>query len=345
MLPSTPLHHLLLDAARTPLVMTSGNLSDEPIAYEDVDALERLSAVADAFLLHDRPIHMRTDDSVVRVARGRPLMLRRSRGYVPGALTLPRAGAPPAARLRRTAQEHVLPREGRPRLGRAPHRRPRRRGDARRLRRGHRAPRAALRRAPAGRSRTTCIPTTRRPPTRSSARACARSASSTITRTSPRASPSTAAPGRRSARSTTARATGSTARCGAARSSSATCAAWTRAGHLLPVRLPGGDRAARQPWRMAAAWLQAAGAARALPPGVAAAGGPARAVGDRLRDGAPRLLGAVDDERRAGCSTPSPRSAGSARPAPTRGRPRSSSRRSPTSPTAAPTSCPSATTS
>ena len=105
MLPYTPLHHLLLaDVAEAagdplPLVMTSGNASDEPIAYRDGDALERLGAIADLLLVHDRPIHTRTDDSVVRtLARPggrRSAFLRRSRGYVPGALPLPGAdGAP-----------------------------------------------------------------------------------------------------------------------------------------------------------------------------------------------------------------------------------------------------------
>ena len=75
--------------------MTSGNVSDEPIAYRDEDALERLAAIADLFLLHDREIETRTDDSVVRSVRGRPLMLRRSRGYVPEPLTLPIAAARP----------------------------------------------------------------------------------------------------------------------------------------------------------------------------------------------------------------------------------------------------------
>ena len=70
MLPYSPLHHLLLADAGVPLVMTSGNVSDEPIAYRDEDALERLAGIADLFLLHDRPIHTRTDDSVVRGAAG-----------------------------------------------------------------------------------------------------------------------------------------------------------------------------------------------------------------------------------------------------------------------------------
>jgi hydrogenase maturation protein HypF len=96
MLPYTPLHHLLLaDFAGAALVMTSGNVSDEPIAYRDEDALERLAGIADLFLLHDREIGTRTDDSVVRSVRGRPLMLRRSRGYVPEPLTLPIAAARP----------------------------------------------------------------------------------------------------------------------------------------------------------------------------------------------------------------------------------------------------------
>jgi len=89
MLPYTPLHQLLATDVGVPIVLTSGNLSDEPIAYRDDDALQRLSAVADRFLVHNRPIATRTDDSVVRAALGEPLMLRRSRGYVPAALELP----------------------------------------------------------------------------------------------------------------------------------------------------------------------------------------------------------------------------------------------------------------
>ena len=87
MLPYTPLHHLLLEEVGRPIVLTSGNVSDEPIAYRDDDAQERLGRIADAFLTHDRPIHIRTDDSVVRRFRDRELLLRRSRGYVPEPLT------------------------------------------------------------------------------------------------------------------------------------------------------------------------------------------------------------------------------------------------------------------
>jgi hydrogenase maturation protein HypF len=76
-------------------VLTSGNLSDEPIAHLDEDAAGRLSGIADAFLLHDRPIQTRTDDSVVRPLPRRTMLIRRSRGYVPDAVALPVAAARP----------------------------------------------------------------------------------------------------------------------------------------------------------------------------------------------------------------------------------------------------------
>jgi hydrogenase maturation protein HypF len=86
MLAYTPLHHLLLHDAGIPLVMTSGNNSDEPIAYRDEEAFEQLGEIADYFLIHDRPIHMRCDDSVLRVVRGQMYQIRRSRGYAPAPL-------------------------------------------------------------------------------------------------------------------------------------------------------------------------------------------------------------------------------------------------------------------
>jgi hydrogenase maturation protein HypF len=89
MLPYTPLHHLLLAEVGRPIVLTSGNVSDEPIAYRDDDATERLGGIADWFLVHDRPIHVRADDSVVRAFGGRELPLRRSRGFAPQPLGLP----------------------------------------------------------------------------------------------------------------------------------------------------------------------------------------------------------------------------------------------------------------
>src|SRR5262249_50838634 len=89
MLPYTPLHHLLLREVAGPLVMTSGNRADEPIAYQDEDAVERLAGIADLFLTHDRPIHVRCDDSVTPVLGGVDLPIRRSRGYAPAPLVLP----------------------------------------------------------------------------------------------------------------------------------------------------------------------------------------------------------------------------------------------------------------
>jgi hydrogenase maturation protein HypF len=84
MLPYTPLHYLLLeDDDLLALVMTSGNLSEEPIAIDNTEAFERLAAIADYFLMHDRDILLRSDDSIVRIAADSPRMLRRSRGYVP----------------------------------------------------------------------------------------------------------------------------------------------------------------------------------------------------------------------------------------------------------------------
>jgi hydrogenase maturation protein HypF len=87
MLPYTPLHHLLFAAgAPEVLVVTSANRSSEPIAYEDEEAVSRLSGIADAFLIGQRPIARRVDDSVVRAGAFGPAILRRSRGYAPGAV-------------------------------------------------------------------------------------------------------------------------------------------------------------------------------------------------------------------------------------------------------------------
>ena len=83
LLPYTPLHHLLVAGLGVPMVLTSGNVSDEPIAHRDDDAAERLAPLADGILTHDRAIHTRVDDSVLRTARGRPVPVRRARGYAP----------------------------------------------------------------------------------------------------------------------------------------------------------------------------------------------------------------------------------------------------------------------
>jgi hydrogenase maturation protein HypF len=88
-LPYTPLHHLLLRAVDRPLVMTSANLSDEPLVIDDDDARVRLDGIADAFLAHDREIRARYDDSVTHVVAGRESIIRRGRGHAPEAIDLP----------------------------------------------------------------------------------------------------------------------------------------------------------------------------------------------------------------------------------------------------------------
>ena len=96
MLPTTPLHvELLRPAEMPPLVMTSGNLSEEPICRENREAIERLAGIADAFLLHDRDIVRRIDDSVVRSCADSPVIVRRARGWVPEPLPLPEAAPTP----------------------------------------------------------------------------------------------------------------------------------------------------------------------------------------------------------------------------------------------------------
>jgi len=89
MLPYTPLHHLLMEGPFKALVMTSGNVASEPIAHTNEEAREQLSELADCFLMHDRGIHIRTDDSVAKVIAGKLRFLRRSRGYAPFPVKLP----------------------------------------------------------------------------------------------------------------------------------------------------------------------------------------------------------------------------------------------------------------
>jgi hydrogenase maturation protein HypF len=88
LLPYAPLHHLLMRELGFPVIATSGNLSEEPIAIDEREALERLGDIADLFLVHDRPIVRAVDDSVARVVDGRELLLRRSRGYAPASIAI-----------------------------------------------------------------------------------------------------------------------------------------------------------------------------------------------------------------------------------------------------------------
>ena len=121
-LPYTPLHHLLLEGFGRPVVLTSGNLSDEPLATDDAEAVERLSGIADSFLAHDREIRARYDDSVTRVVDGRESLIRRGRGYAPDPLPLPIATPEPllavGAELKHTfalargGRAHVAPHTG-----------------------------------------------------------------------------------------------------------------------------------------------------------------------------------------------------------------------------------------
>ncbi len=125
-LPYAPLHHLLMDAVGRPIVLTSGNLSDEPIVVDDADALDRLAPIADAFLQHDREIRARYDDSVTRVVgsgpHARPSIIRRGRGYAPDPVDLPVATPVPllavGAELKHTftlarrSRAHVAPHTG-----------------------------------------------------------------------------------------------------------------------------------------------------------------------------------------------------------------------------------------
>ncbi len=121
-LPYTPLHHLLLEAVGRPLVLTSGNLTDEPLATDDDDARSRLGGLADGFLTHDREIRARYDDSVTRVIARRESVVRRARGYAPEPLPLPVTTPVPllavGAELKHTftlargARAHVAPHNG-----------------------------------------------------------------------------------------------------------------------------------------------------------------------------------------------------------------------------------------
>ncbi|WP_254151039.1 carbamoyltransferase HypF [Candidatus Chloroploca mongolica] len=88
MLPTTPLHHLLLDALEAPVVATSGNLTDEPIAIDEYEALQRLTGIADWLLVHNRPLVRPADDSVAMLLGGEPRLLRRARGYAPAPVIL-----------------------------------------------------------------------------------------------------------------------------------------------------------------------------------------------------------------------------------------------------------------
>jgi hydrogenase maturation protein HypF len=91
MLPYTPLHHILMRELRQPVVATSGNVSDEPICIDEKESLNRLAGIADMYLVHNRPIIRYVDDSIARLILGRELLLRRARGYAPLPMEVPEA--------------------------------------------------------------------------------------------------------------------------------------------------------------------------------------------------------------------------------------------------------------
>ena len=210
LLPYTPLHHLLIHDLGVPLVMTSGNRSDEPIAIDDEQALDQIGEIADAFLGHDRPIHRRCEDSVVRPG----IVIRRSRGIAPNAAAAPRRRPAAGDRRRCRAEEHVLRRPGRRPSSRRTSEtstpsRPTARSGATSLS-TWRCSTSSPRSSHTTSIRSTCRRSGRASRTRSS------SQSSTITRTRRAVSPSMASMGRRSRSSSTARATARTGRSGVA---------------------------------------------------------------------------------------------------------------------------------
>ena len=263
--------------------MTSGNVSDEPIAFRDDDALARLAGIADLLLLHDRPIETRTDDSVARVVRvgarapaaaAAPLARLR-----PGGAAAARARRAPGARLRGRAQEHVLPGPRRARVGRSTTSATSTNAETlRSFEEGiaHVGP-AVRRRAGGGRPRPAPGLPLDRP--RAGARgrgARRRPAPPRAPGRLPRRARRAAAP--RWARSSTAPASGSTARCGAASCWSAGSPASSGPATCCRCACPGGEQAVRQPWRMACAWLAAATGEEepALPPDAGGRVDPAR---------------------------------------------------------------------
>jgi hydrogenase maturation protein HypF len=264
MLPYSPLHHLLLADLGEPLVMTSGNVSDEPIAYDDDDARRRLAPIADAFVLHDRPIHMRTDDSVVRATARRPLLIRRSRGYVPASVALPLEAPPLLACGAELKSTFCLARGDRAWVGHHI-------GDLRNWEtlRSFRDGAAHFERLFAVTPQV--VAHDLHPDYLSTAYALEREGVETVgvqhhhahlaavLAENGETGPAVGAIYDGTGYGTDGTSWGGELLVGG-------LGGFERAGHLLAVRLPGGDRAVEEPWRMACAWLQAAGvkAPRAL---------------------------------------------------------------------------------
>jgi hydrogenase maturation protein HypF len=281
MLPSSPLHHLLLADAGIALVMTSGNVSDEPIAYDDADAAERLAGIADRFLVHDRPIETRTDDSVLRG----PILIRRSRGLVPASLPLPGSRRPLLACGAELKSTFCLAKAGRAWVGQHI-------GDLknwetlRSYRDGVRHFERLFAVAPE------LVAHDLHPDYLSTAYALEREGVERIAVQHHHAhlaaclaehgetGPAVGAIYDGAGLGTDGTVWGGELLAGG-------LDGFERAGHLWPVRLPGGDAAVREPWRMACAWLHALGEEPELPPALSGQVSPARwrAVGELVRSG------------------------------------------------------------
>ena len=291
MLPSTPLHHLLLADAGVALVMTSGNVSDEPIAFEDDDALARLSGVADVFLVHDRPIETRTDDSVVRG----PVLVRRSRGLVPESIELPGAERPLLACGAELKSTFCLAKGGRAWVGHHI-------GDLKNWEtlRSFRAGIAHFERLFAVAPEV--VAHDLHPDYLSTAYALERDGVERVAVQHHHAHLAACL----AEHGETGAAVGAIYD-GAGLGSDGTVwggellaggiGGFERAGHLWPVRLPGGDAAAREPWRMACAWLHALGDGDPAVPAALAGAVVARTLGGGRRAGPERHRRAGDDER------------------------------------------------
>ena len=258
MLPYTPLHHLLLGDFGRPVVATSGNLSDEPICTDEREALERLGGIADLFLVHDRPIVRHVDDSVVRVMLGRELVLRRARGYAPLPLPLGTGGDGAAllavgGHLKNTVALSV----GVERLRQPAHRRP---GDARgatpRSRRGSTSFSALYAPEPAAVA-ADLHPDYASTQLRPRARGCPSSRCSTTTRTSPPAWPRTTSTAPVLGVAWDGTGYGPDGTVWGGEFLRADRRGFTRVARARPLRLPGGERAVKEPRRSALGVLYA----------------------------------------------------------------------------------------
>jgi len=280
MLPHSPLHHLLVADAGEPLVLTSGNVSEEPIAYRDSEAQRRLGSIADAFLCHDRPIQVRAEDSVVRSldpgTGAAPLTIRRSRGYAPESIALaPAAGRPTLACGAELKSTFCLARGSRAWVG--PHV-----GDLRNLEalRSFRDGVAHFERLFA--LAPELVAHDLHPDYLSTRYALERDGVETLGVQHHHAHLAACL----AEHAVAGRAVGAIYD-GAGLGPDGTvwggeilvgdAAGYERFGMLLPVPLPGGDAAAREPWRMACAWLAAAleEPSPAIPPGLAGEVAPA----------------------------------------------------------------------